>query len=79
MPRTPEPKKTKHSATHRDKCYEMEARYGWKLWKIDEHRYIRPTQNYSLIDKATHGNLMLTSCFIQGSRLLPVRRLTPSN
>ncbi|MGB3560850.1 MAG: hypothetical protein WBD58_06155 [Geitlerinemataceae cyanobacterium] len=46
MPRTPEPKKTKHSATHRDKCYEMEARYGWKLWKIDEH----PEQEIMKVD-----------------------------
>jgi hypothetical protein len=37
MTNNPEPKKTKHSATDRDRCYEMERRHGWKLWKIDEH------------------------------------------
>jgi hypothetical protein len=37
MTDTPEDKKTKHSATDRNKCYEMERRYGWDLIEIVEH------------------------------------------
>ena len=30
-------KKTKHSATDSDKCYEMQRKYVWVLVDIDEH------------------------------------------
>lgn len=42
----PEGKRTKHSATDRDKCHEMERRYGWDLLDIDKH----PEQDIFKVD-----------------------------
>jgi len=52
-------KETTHSATDEDKCYEMEARYGWDLNKVVE----------------TKSEILSVDCIFDGDAEFPKSRM----